>query len=245
MNWTALIVPVVIGLAINEYADFAPWIARKIVRRAARRMYAGKAERAEIRAEEWAAVINERPGKLFKLGTALGYCLAAQLATVRRSRYAGAIKRLAIRHLIVFPILAPQTLQEILAGRIGKIKAHIVTLAILGIPAVISFYLAFRLHSNREPLTLTTLVALTLATLPVSVALAMTSIRLYVRGAITVALIVLVRGGREERRKALLGARIRSVRRMLKLPPYEAGVTPRIARLTVHLDQSEHRGPDS
>ncbi|GAB2918539.1 hypothetical protein ACFMQL_20450 [Nonomuraea fastidiosa] len=64
------------GLLVNEFCDISPWAARRIVAWSARVKY-GKTTRAEIRAEEWEAVIAHRPGKLFKLATALGFSLQA------------------------------------------------------------------------------------------------------------------------------------------------------------------------
>jgi hypothetical protein len=53
-----------------------PWAARKLVRWSAHRRYAPPS-RAELRAEELAAYIDDRPGRLFKLITALGFAAAA------------------------------------------------------------------------------------------------------------------------------------------------------------------------
>ncbi|PZF96762.1 hypothetical protein C1I99_16765 [Micromonospora deserti] len=63
--------------------DLSPWLGRKLVAWSARLRYRDD-PRAGVRAEELAAVINDRPGKLFKLGTALGFLSAALLARLRR-----------------------------------------------------------------------------------------------------------------------------------------------------------------
>jgi lipopolysaccharide/colanic/teichoic acid biosynthesis glycosyltransferase len=68
---------VISGLLINEATDICPWLAIRLVRWAARRRYPHAPERAATRSEELAAVINDRPGKLFKLFTALGLALHA------------------------------------------------------------------------------------------------------------------------------------------------------------------------
>ncbi|NJP33600.1 PH domain-containing protein [Micromonospora sp. HSS6-12] len=64
--------------------DLSPWLGRKLVTWSARLHYPDDHERAEIRAEEHAAIINERPGKLFKLGTGLGFLADALLSRLRR-----------------------------------------------------------------------------------------------------------------------------------------------------------------
>jgi lipopolysaccharide/colanic/teichoic acid biosynthesis glycosyltransferase len=76
---------IISGLLVNEATDVCPWLALRLVRWAARLRYPHAPERAAIRAVEHAAVINDRPGKLFKLFTALGFALHA-LLVLRRSR---------------------------------------------------------------------------------------------------------------------------------------------------------------
>ncbi|MGH3811327.1 MAG: hypothetical protein ACRDUV_02575 [Pseudonocardiaceae bacterium] len=71
-----ILLAIITGLAVNECCDVSPWAARKLVRWSARRRYAPPA-RAELRAEELAAYIDARPGRLFKLITALGFAVAA------------------------------------------------------------------------------------------------------------------------------------------------------------------------
>lgn len=65
-----------LGLVVNECCDVSPWLARKLVRWSAHRRYASPA-RAELRAEELAKLIDDRPGRLFKLITALGFVATA------------------------------------------------------------------------------------------------------------------------------------------------------------------------
>ncbi len=67
---------VVSGLAVNECCDISPWAARKLVVWSARHRYYDQA-RADTRAEELTRLIDDRPGKLFKLITALGFAAAA------------------------------------------------------------------------------------------------------------------------------------------------------------------------
>jgi membrane protein YdbS with pleckstrin-like domain len=74
---------VVLGLIVNEFSDVSPWLARRLVAWSARQRY-GDTARAEIRAEELGAVINDRPGKLFKLGTGVRFASAALAVRLRR-----------------------------------------------------------------------------------------------------------------------------------------------------------------
>jgi hypothetical protein len=80
------------ALAVNECCDLSPWAARKIARWSAHLRYTDS-DRAETRAEELAAVIDDRPGKLFKLITAL--CLAG--AAIRAWIVRAAIRAWAAR----------------------------------------------------------------------------------------------------------------------------------------------------
>ncbi|MGH8347616.1 MAG: hypothetical protein ACRES5_13795 [Pseudomonas sp.] len=76
MTTVQVLVASIIGLAVSEFSEICPWLARKLVQWSARRHYA-PASRAALRAEELTAFINDRPGKLFKLITALGFASVA------------------------------------------------------------------------------------------------------------------------------------------------------------------------
>jgi DNA-binding transcriptional MerR regulator len=76
---------IVSGLLVNECCDISPWVAVRLIRWASRLRYRGAAERATVRAEELAALIQDRPGNLFKLLTALGFTLHALLVAALRS----------------------------------------------------------------------------------------------------------------------------------------------------------------
>jgi hypothetical protein len=78
------VLTIVVGLLINELCDVSPWCARKLVRWSAFRRYADQ-DRAKIRAEELTALINERPGKLFKLITASCFAVSAVIISSRRA----------------------------------------------------------------------------------------------------------------------------------------------------------------
>jgi hypothetical protein len=79
-----ILLGIVSGLLANELCEFSPWCARKLVRWSAFRRYANPG-RAEMRAEELAAVIDARPGNLFKLITAAGFAATAVVLSARRA----------------------------------------------------------------------------------------------------------------------------------------------------------------
>jgi hypothetical protein len=62
------------ALLLNEFSEISPWAGRQLARYAATLRY-GRCERARTRAEEWSALLNERPGKLIKLLTGLRFFL--------------------------------------------------------------------------------------------------------------------------------------------------------------------------
>ncbi|MEU6778573.1 hypothetical protein ABZ912_05170 [Nonomuraea angiospora] len=76
---TKEVVMLIIGVLVAEGSEVAPWLAKRLVRWSAHIRHLD-ARRAEVRAEEWAAVIESRPGKLFKLITALLFTLQAGAA---------------------------------------------------------------------------------------------------------------------------------------------------------------------
>lgn len=84
MSGAEILIGVLLGLLVNEFCDVSPWAARKLVRWSAHRRYVNPA-RADARAEELARLIDDRPGKLFKLITALGFVSGAVMASARRT----------------------------------------------------------------------------------------------------------------------------------------------------------------
>jgi hypothetical protein len=70
---------VVTGLLVNEICDISPWLALRMVRRAARLWSVGDHEVAEAYGEEWAAIIADCPGKLSKVVRAAGFLSGATL----------------------------------------------------------------------------------------------------------------------------------------------------------------------
>jgi membrane protein YdbS with pleckstrin-like domain len=83
MTVAEIVLAIVLGLVVNEMSDASPWAARRLVRWSARLSY-GDTARGEKRVEELAAVIDERPGKLFKLGTAARFVSSALVVRLRR-----------------------------------------------------------------------------------------------------------------------------------------------------------------
>ncbi|MEE1761190.1 hypothetical protein [Streptomyces sp. SP18BB07] len=80
---TELMTAIVLGLVVNEFCDVCPWLARKVIRLAARLV--PDPEVRERLAEEWAAGLHDRPGKILKLLSALTLLVSA--ATTLRSMY--------------------------------------------------------------------------------------------------------------------------------------------------------------
>jgi hypothetical protein len=96
VSWWGLLGAVVLGLLVNEISDVSPWMAGRLVRSAAR-LWSLDPEIAADYAEEWQAVVDERPGKLLKLGTALGF-----LAGAAQIRLGASIRghRQTVRHAL-------------------------------------------------------------------------------------------------------------------------------------------------
>jgi len=79
-----ILLGIVTGLVANELCEFGPWCARRLVRWSAFRRYPDPG-RAEMRAEELTALINDRPGNLFKLITAVCFAAEAIIVCGRRA----------------------------------------------------------------------------------------------------------------------------------------------------------------
>ena len=83
MTVGAVAAAIVLGLIVNEMSDVSPWLARKLVVWSAQLRY-GEASCGDVRAEELMALIEHRPGKLLKVGTALGFFASSLLGRIRR-----------------------------------------------------------------------------------------------------------------------------------------------------------------
>lgn len=94
MTTPEILLTIVFGFAINECCDLSPWLARNTVRLAARLRY-GDTARGRIRAEDLAAYVDTRPGKLLKLGAALCFFAVGGAAIARRRLRACAVRVLA------------------------------------------------------------------------------------------------------------------------------------------------------
>jgi DNA-binding transcriptional MerR regulator len=75
---------IISGILVNEFCDVSPWVAVRLMRWAARLRYGRVAWRAAVRSEEYAALIQDRPGNLFKLLTALGFTVHGLLVAALR-----------------------------------------------------------------------------------------------------------------------------------------------------------------
>jgi hypothetical protein len=84
MTTTSVLLSIVLSLLVNEFCDVSPWIAKRLIRWAAR-AWTNDKELAATHAEEWLAVIEERPGKLFKLVTAGRFVVGAAGKVVPRA----------------------------------------------------------------------------------------------------------------------------------------------------------------
>lgn len=82
MNLREIAAGLVLGLLANELFQKSGWAAMRIVILAARVWPASSQEQAD-RAEEWPALVNDRPGQLMKLGTALGFLCGAVFMSSR------------------------------------------------------------------------------------------------------------------------------------------------------------------
>jgi hypothetical protein len=79
----SITVAIALGLLTNELFDISSWLAKRIARRSARIRY-GDTDRAATRAEELGAYIEDRPGNLLKLFTAIGFFAAALVDRLQR-----------------------------------------------------------------------------------------------------------------------------------------------------------------
>jgi len=105
-----IVLSIVVGLAINEATDVCPWLAQRLVRIAAR-VWTPDSELSAVYAEEWSAFIVDRPGKIFKLLTALGFLGNAVLrrgsrAVTRREWQFGGALRFPLNAKAVSHVLA-------------------------------------------------------------------------------------------------------------------------------------------
>ncbi|MFL1381712.1 NB-ARC domain-containing protein [Nocardiopsis protaetiae] len=112
---TALIIflatAVALPLLLNEFGEWAPWLAVRIVRWTARRL--GHRDDIDRYAEEWEANLNEVPGKLTKLAVAIGMMAYAP-------RLRGSLKRKRARQVVSS---APSPQPGTFVGREAELEA--------------------------------------------------------------------------------------------------------------------------
>lgn len=75
--WIGVAASIITGALVNEFCDVSPWLARKLVRRAARRWGTAGSDLAHGYEAEWAAVIEDCPGKITKLTLAMRFFAGA------------------------------------------------------------------------------------------------------------------------------------------------------------------------
>lgn len=83
MSSAEVLIGVVLGLIVNETTDLSPWLGRALVGWSARLRY-GETDRAQVRSEELKALVNVRPGKLFKLFMGVAFATSALVFRLRR-----------------------------------------------------------------------------------------------------------------------------------------------------------------
>ncbi|MEW2181074.1 hypothetical protein AB0890_32705 [Streptomyces sp. NPDC005406] len=69
------VIALITAMILTECTEISPWLARRILRTAARRI--GNQEAAERYEEEWLSLLEERPGKILKLFSAAWIALRA------------------------------------------------------------------------------------------------------------------------------------------------------------------------
>jgi hypothetical protein len=82
---SAILLGILATVIADQLCATFPSLALKAARWSAARRYAGNPAKAELRAEELEALIEQRPGGLLKLGTGLGLAIAALATASRRA----------------------------------------------------------------------------------------------------------------------------------------------------------------
>jgi hypothetical protein len=120
MTTSQIVLSLVLSLIANEICDVSPRIGKRLVCLAARMKYPA-GERRQIRTEELVALIEERPGKLFKLTTSMLFVVAAIPSLERRTnppRWITAMDRRMDKH-------ADRMLDFTLAVTLGVLSVHV------------------------------------------------------------------------------------------------------------------------
>jgi hypothetical protein len=124
VNLGLAVTAIVLPLIVAEIGEVSPWLARRVLQLGAKCI--GNPKRAERYAEEWLAGIEETPGKLTKLFTALGLVLSAVPSLHWQSRrlvYLWPFTRIADSALA---ILSPSLSRKFRSRHIGGFQALVV-----------------------------------------------------------------------------------------------------------------------
>ena len=105
MNWNLLLITLPVGVTLNLFYDEGlPKLAHLTARFAARLSYQNYPVRADVWMEEISALIDERPGSISKMATALGflirsvsYSLTKAAAPLKRAAEPSALGALALK----------------------------------------------------------------------------------------------------------------------------------------------------
>lgn len=167
MNGWEIVASFAFGLLVNEMTDVSPWAARKLVRWAAYR-WTVDPDLAAGYAEEWTAIIDERPGKLLKLLTAVQFSIGAagraapRMLSSARDR---ALRSLAERGKptgegasdaqirgaglgLIAAVLI--TVPVIYAGRLNATPSLIALSLLCGLAAVVTITIAHTIHRRSR-----------------------------------------------------------------------------------------------
>jgi RNA polymerase sigma factor (sigma-70 family) len=112
---TTVILGILTSLIAGEISGVSPWCAKKLARWSALRRYAENPERAAIRAEELAALIESRPGNILKLLTALGFAAVGLATSLFKAGRPGSTEMapesppLLVLPQVALPQVAPRT----------------------------------------------------------------------------------------------------------------------------------------
>ena len=75
--WVGVAISVATGAVVNEFCDVSPWLAKRLMRRAALLWAATDSALASGYVVEWASLLEDCPGKITKLLLALRFLVGA------------------------------------------------------------------------------------------------------------------------------------------------------------------------
>ncbi|MFC3980188.1 hypothetical protein [Streptosporangium jomthongense] len=133
MSGWEIFLGIALGLIVNEACELSPWAARRLVQWSARVRYPNP-ERAETRAAELVSLIEERPGKLFKLCTALGFFAQAIIALTRQTKAKNiplAIIAITLKRFPFILMVLPKRLEK---RTIDRVITHVITTSLERFP---------------------------------------------------------------------------------------------------------------